>query len=498
MDKVEGSIADLEEAITTIRLNQDQIRLDQEQRFSRLENMIAALARGKSKSEMEGTSTPSSPPHHQGDTLVTKSNARALLLEDVSTITKKVEMPSFDGADPVGWVARTEQYFEIHGIQNELKVSLALVSMEGAPLHWLRWLRQRNPHLTWEQLREELMQRASRVPDISDRQCLGFFLNGLREDIRLRLRSHETTDLYRTMKLAREIERQRWHSSKDKAARNFSDGMKMKYPSHGLGPKARISQDQRPYFGPSSDQKRDGPLTKPPDKKPIALPAPPAKSSTTQLKQRGTRHKSLRALIGGEDEYLTEEGELVEMEEIRGSRMVTELDEAHFSRLELPLFSVGGIQRPRTMKFQGWIANQPVVVLVDSGASHNFISNQLVQRLQLPVSATPSFNVKLGDGCKVSSTGLCKQLELQLLDYTVNTDCYVFPLGGVDFILGVAWLETLGEIHANWRQMTLKFQMGNRTVILQGDPSLSRTPVSLRALRKTVDVEFSAFVARGI
>ncbi|KAF2307904.1 hypothetical protein GH714_033279 [Hevea brasiliensis] len=182
--------------------------------------MIAALARGKSNSEIKGTSTPSSPPHHQGDTLATKSNARALLLEDVSTVTKKVEMPSFAGVDPVGWVARTEQYFEIHGIQNELKVSLTL----QGPL--------------WFQT--------------SDRQCLGFFLNGLREDIHLRLHSHETMDLYKTMKLAREIERQWWHSSKDKAARNFSDGMKMKYPLHGLGPKARISQDQHPYFGPSS------------------------------------------------------------------------------------------------------------------------------------------------------------------------------------------------------------------------------------------------------
>ncbi|KAF2300154.1 hypothetical protein GH714_009962 [Hevea brasiliensis] len=302
MDKVEGSIADLEEAITTIRLNQDQIRLDQEQQFSRLENMIAALARGKSKYEME-----------------------------------------------VGWVARTEQYFEIHGIQNELKVSLALVSMEGAPLHWLRWLRQRNPQLTWEQLREELMQLYS--DEMSDNpyehlvalKQLGTVADYVDEFVARASRNNET---------GLQIERQRWHSSNDKAARNFFDGMKMKYPAHGLGPKARISQDQRPYFGPSSDKKRDGPLTKPPDKKPIALLAPPAKSSTTQLKQKG----------------------------------------------------------------------------------------------------------------------------------------------GVDFILGVAWLETLGEIHANWRQMTLKFQMGNRTVILQGDPSLSRTPVSLRALRKTVDVEFSSIL----
>lgn len=55
------------------------------------------------------------------------------------------------------------------------------------------------------------------------------------------------------------------------------------------------------------------------------------------------------------------------------------------------------------------------MVLVDSGASNNFVSSELVQRLKLETIGTPKFNVKLGDGCKVSSTGVCKQLNLSLL-----------------------------------------------------------------------------------
>lgn len=73
-------------------------------------------------------------------------------------------------------------------------------------------------------------------------------------------------------------------------------------------------------------------------------------------------------------------------------------------------------------------------------------------------------------------------------------DCYQFPLGGVDLILHVAWLETLGEIQANWRIMTLKFQYGNCEIFLQGDTFLNCSPVSLRSLKKTRDVDYAAIL----
>lgn len=50
------------------------------------------------------------------------------------------------------------------------------------------------------------------------------------------------------------------------------------------------------------------------------------------------------------------------------------------------------------MKFFGNLVGQDVVVLVDNGASHNFLSTQVVQWLQLLMIATPSFKVKLGVG----------------------------------------------------------------------------------------------------
>lgn len=103
---------------------------------------------------------------------------------------KKVELPNFDGIDPIGWLARAEQYFSINNTRDDIKVQLAVVCMKGHALHWIRWLRQRSPSILWQQLSHELLQRccgdknnpfmgnsfvtlASQVTGVSDQQYLG-------------------------------------------------------------------------------------------------------------------------------------------------------------------------------------------------------------------------------------------------------------------------------------------------------------------------------------
>lgn len=126
---------------------------------------------------------------------------------------------------------------------------------------------------------------------------------------------------------------------------------------------------------------------------------------------------------------------------------------------------------------------------------HNFVSTELVKQMDFSIIETPVFNVKLGDGCRVTLSGLCKQVELKLSDYKIVADCYQFPLGGVDVILGVAWLETLGDIQVNWKKLTMKFQSGSREVVcLLRDNSLIRSPASLRSIKKTGNVDFAAIL----
>lgn len=71
---------------------------------------------------------------------------------------KKVELPTFDGNDPIGWLARTEKFFEIQNTNPEVKISLAFVCMEGPAVHWFRYLKKRLPDMNWEIFKSELLK----------------------------------------------------------------------------------------------------------------------------------------------------------------------------------------------------------------------------------------------------------------------------------------------------------------------------------------------------
>ena len=71
----------------------------------------------------------------------------------------------------------------------------------------------------------------------------------------------------------------------------------------------------------------------------------------------------------------------------------------------LSLKSMVGITTKRTLRVRGSLRGAEVVVLIDSGASCNFIAKRLVEELGLTVSPTQDFGVAIGDGRVLSSSG---------------------------------------------------------------------------------------------
>ncbi|KAF8405497.1 hypothetical protein HHK36_010404 [Tetracentron sinense] len=141
--------------------------------------------------------------------------------------------------------------------------------------------------------------------------------------------------------------------------------------------------------------------------------------------------------------------------------------------VEVSLNSVVGLTTPKTMKLKGMIGEQEVVVPIDPGATHNFISLELVKRMQLPIAKTEAYGVAMGTGNAERGEGICRGVTLHLQ--------------GIDIV-----------------EEFLPLGLGSETVTLCGDPSLGKTLVSLKALMRTIKhegagilVELSQLVGLG-
>lgn len=128
--------------------------------------------------------------------------------------------------------------------------------------------------------------------------------------------------------------------------------------------------------------------------------------------QYGPSHKcpegKLRVLLLGDDEYDPHRGECFSI----GLDSPVEEEASHDSVVgtcisldfEGVLIVHGGAN---TLKFEGMLHGISIYILVDSGASHDFVSRCLVSALGLPSAAFHGLNIKLGDGHVVFVSEQC-------------------------------------------------------------------------------------------
>ena len=87
-------------------------------------------------------------------------------------------------------------------------------------------------------------------------------------------------------------------------------------------------------------------------------------------------------------------------------------------------------------------------------ASHNFIFPNLVTEVAL-WSPTSNFVVKMGNGNEVTSQGICKCVSVEFQELIVAQDFYLFPLEDSEVVLGLAWLDTIGDVIASFMEFWL-------------------------------------------
>jgi hypothetical protein len=83
----------------------------------------------------------------------------------------------------------------------------------------------------------------------------------------------------------------------------------------------------------------------------------------------------------------------------------------------------------------------PVVILFDSGATHDFISKACIQKSQLAIQyMSIPYLIKTSSG-KISTNQLVKNAPLNLRGKEYKTCLIVLEGQGIDIILGMGWMK---------------------------------------------------------
>ncbi|KAI5408098.1 hypothetical protein KIW84_054076 [Lathyrus oleraceus] len=99
-----------------------------------------------------------------------------------------------------------------------------------------------------------------------------------------------------------------------------------------------------------------------------------------------------------------------------------------------------------------------------------------------PIEQTPQMKVKLGNGVQIEAQGRCKELEMYIGSYKLRSNLQLFELGGIDVVLGVEWLKTLGDTIINWKQHTMSFWEQGKWITLGNKEGCKMPLIALQSI----------------
>ena len=132
-------------------------------------------------------------------------------------------------------------------------------------------------------------------------------------------------------------------------------------------------------------------------------------------------------------------------------------------------------KRPFCIK--GMLKGKRVIALIDFGASHNFISKDLVVKRRLKSKKFKGFKVIMGNGTLDQCMEIIPQLEITLNNHTIEVDFFVVKLKN-DIILGIPWIDSLGYLTIDNPNLEVCFKHEGEDIILKGLPNGSPRIVS--------------------
>lgn len=314
----------------------------------------------------------------------------------------KLQFPKFNEGDPTSWISKTKQYFAYQNIPQDQRVSFASYHLEDEANEWwqatTKALEEEATPITWDVFEEELWARfgptaaedfdealskirqtgtlreyqreferlQNKVSGWTQKALIGTYVGGLKDVISDSIQMFQPKMLKATIELARMRDEQ--------------------------------LQRQRRFNNFSNKNQRN-----------LTIPPPPLKATSTGNPKRLSwdelkRKRSLGLCFSCDERYTPDhrcqksqllliEGLEDEDDEGDGDAPATEAEEP-----EITLHALTGWGSPKTIRTHAEIHNQKLIALIDSGSTHNFITDKVANRLNLQLTPTKPFHVRVVDG----------------------------------------------------------------------------------------------------
>jgi hypothetical protein len=81
---------------------------------------------------------------------------------------------------------------------------------------------------------------------------------------------------------------------------------------------------------------------------------------------------------------------------------------------EIFLHAITGSMHPKTMRIKDWIGSQKVLILIDSGSTHNFVDTSIYEKTHLLIQKEQRIRVRIANGELMVSEGNCLNVQIHL------------------------------------------------------------------------------------
>jgi hypothetical protein len=416
----------------------------------------------------------------------------------------RVDVTKFDGSDPTGWVTQMEHYFSLYDITDDLaKLQYGVLHLDQERWQWWQWRKtSRQGYIAWTHFVAEIyehfdtdtnhlghltkLKQSRTVEDfIASFECLDFWTEGMSDAFFRECFISGLKDEIRAHVLMAQPQSWVEDTKRDKEAQQVVS-----------------SQNQKPSFIPR---------TKPVNPTTPSAPLKIQKLTRDEMVEiqlkglcyncdekyfPGHKCKEQNIFMAISEDISEEDVETPLVSESPETTDITPPSDPPEVEPVISLNALTGFSAPQTLKLIGYIKHRKVIILVDSGSTHNFIHRRIAQETHCYIHAVNNFQIMIANGGSMKCGGSCENVCLQIGDYHLKSHMFAIDMGGCDIVLGADWLRTLGPILMDFKELTMQFDQEGHQYKFQGIIISSPEIISSHRMEKLLKKGHSGVIAQ--